>query len=82
MEKSLVPESLLQRLAKLSPGISVATRDLRAASEERDIRAAEKTLSTWFLLTPGAAKAAGMTQGESTAMTTLVHGRGYEEPKG
>jgi len=81
MGASKVPEALLERIEKLSPGFSHDVRNLREASEVRSIRAAEKALSTRFLLTPGAAFKAGMTREEENALAVAANGRGYPEPE-
>jgi len=80
MGASKVPESLLARIEKLSPEFSEDVRILREVSDKRNVQAAEKALSTRFLLTPKAAFAAQMTRGELTAMAKMAHGQGYEDP--
>ncbi len=81
MGASKVPEDLLQRIEKLSPGFSQDVQNLRAASEERSIRVAEKALATRFLLTPGAGFKAGMTRAEENALAVAARGQGYPEPE-
>jgi len=80
MGASKVPEALLERLEKLSPGFSEDVQNLREALETRSTRAAEKALATRYLLTPGAGFAAGMTREEENALAIAATGRGYPEP--